>query len=45
MRRLGSITDSMHMNLSTLQENRECGVLQSVESQRGRHGLAIEQLQ
>ena len=45
MRSLGSITDSMDMNLSTLQENRECGVLQSVGSQRGRHGLVTEHQQ
>ena len=40
MRWLGSITDSMDMNLSKLLEvveDREAGVLQSTESQRVRH--------
>ena len=48
MRRLGSITDSMDMNLSKLQEvveDRIAGVLQSMESQRVRHNLATEQQQ
>ena len=41
-----SITDSMDMNLSKLQEivmDREPGVLQSMGSQRVRHDLAIKQ--
>ena len=48
MRQLGSITDSMDMNLSKLQEvveDRIAGVLQSMESQRVRHNLATEQQQ
>ena len=48
MRRLGSITDSMDMNLSKLQEvveDRIAGVLQSMESQRVRHNLTTEQQQ
>ena len=48
MRWLGSITDSMDMNLSKLREvveDREAGVLQSTESQRVRHNLATEQQQ
>ena len=42
---LDSITDSMDMNLSKLQEivkDRDC-VLQSIGLQRVRHGLAAEQ--
>ena len=48
MRRLGSITDSMDMNLSKLREvvgDRIAGVLQPMESQRVRHNLATEQQQ
>ena len=48
MRRLDSITDSMDMNLSKLQEtmkDREPGVLQSIGSQRVGHDLVIEQQQ
>ena len=46
MRCLDSITDSMDMNLSKLQETmeeREPGMLQSMGSQRVRHDLATEQ--
>jgi len=46
MRWLESITDSMDMNLSKLQEivrTEEPGVLQSIESQRVEHHLATEQ--
>ena len=48
MRWLDSISDSMDMNWSKLQEtvkDREAGVLHSVESQRIRHSIATEQLQ
>ena len=48
LRRLDSITDSMDMNLSKLQEtmkDREPGVLQSIGSQRVGHNLVIEQQQ
>ena len=48
MRLLGSITDSMDMNLSKLQEvveDRKVGVLESIESQRVRHDLVTEQQQ
>jgi len=48
MRWLGSITDSMDMNLSKLREvveDREAGILQSMESQRVKHNLATEQKQ
>ena len=48
LRRLDSITDSMDMNLSKLQEtmkDREPGVLQSIGSQRVGHDLVIEQQQ
>ena len=48
LRRLGSITDSMDMNLSKLQEtmtDREPGVLQSIGSQRVGHDLVTEQQQ
>ena len=48
LRRLGSITDSMDMNLSKLQEtmkDREPGVLQSIGSQRVGHNLVTEQQQ
>ena len=46
MRCLDSITDSMDMNLSKLQETmeeREPGMLQAMVSQRVRHDLATEQ--
>ena len=46
MRWLNNITDSMDTSLSKLQEivkDREPGVLQSTESQRIGHNLAIEQ--
>ena len=46
MRSLDSITDSMNMNLSKLQEIAEdggAGVLQSMWSQRVRNNLATEQ--
>ena len=46
MRWLDSITDSMNMNLSKLQEIAEdggAGVLQSMWSQRVRNNLATEQ--
>ena len=45
---LDSITDSMDMNLSKLQEiveDREPGVLQSIRSQRVGHDSATEQQQ
>ena len=48
MRLLDSITDSMDMNLSKLQEvveDRKVGVLESIESQRVRHDLVTEQQQ
>ena len=48
MRRLGSITDSIDMNLSKLQEiveDRGPGVLQSMGSQRAGHDSATEQQQ
>ena len=48
LRRLDSITDSMDMNLSKLQEtmkDREPRVLQSIGSQRVGHDLVIEQQQ
>ena len=48
MRWLDSITDSVDMNLSKLQEmvkDRVPGMLQSMESQRVRHNLAGEQQQ
>ena len=45
MRWLGSITDSLDMNLSKLQEivkDRRAWLLQSMGSQRARHDLATE---
>ena len=48
MRWLGSITDSMDMNLGKVQEivrDRETGLLHSMESQRAGHDLANEQQQ
>ena len=48
MKWFDSITDSMDMYLSQLQEivkDREAGVLQSMGSQRVRHDLATEQRQ
>ena len=50
MRCLDSITDSMDMNLSKLQEMRtewtgKSGVLQSMGLQKVRHNLATEQKQ
>ena len=48
MRWLDSITDSMNMNLSKLQEtekDKESGVLQSVGLQRAGHNLVTEQQQ
>ena len=48
MRWLDSITNSMNINLSKLQENsggQGRGVLQSMGSQRVRHNLATEQQQ
>ena len=43
MRWLGSITDSMDMNLSKLQEIGKTGVLQPMGLQKVRHDLVIEQ--
>ena len=48
MRWLDSVTDSMNMNLSKLQEtekDKEPGVLQSVGLQRAGHNLVTEQQQ
>ena len=48
MRWLDSVTDSMNMNLSKLQEtekDKEPGVLQSVGSQRAGHNLVTKQQQ
>ena len=45
MRWLDSFTDSTDMSLSKFREIGKPGVLQSMESQRVRHGLVTEQQQ